>query len=230
MTDTPGQLAAEPSPPARRTSTPSWFDPRLVGGLVLVLASVLLGASVLSAADHREPRWALSRDLAAGTVLTGADVHPVRVQLGATDPQYLPTSEAVVGRTLRDAGQAGELLPRAELSVPAAGVAVTVSLRPENGPAIDRGNRITLWLSTKSCQAVVLLSGVPVQSVAKAGGGGFGAEAGSVLELRVSAVDAKRVVSALDLPDAVVRAGVLSDGQQPDQPAADLSRCGGAGA
>ncbi|MEO6703568.1 MAG: SAF domain-containing protein, partial [Jatrophihabitantaceae bacterium] len=124
MTDTSSRFDVEPSPPARRRLTPSWVDPRLIAGLALVLVSVLLGASVLSAADHRQSRWALNRDLAAGTVLTGGDVHPVRVQLGAADSRYLPASQAVIGQTLQASGKSGELLSRAQLGNPLPGVGV----------------------------------------------------------------------------------------------------------
>ncbi|HJQ00920.1 MAG TPA: SAF domain-containing protein [Jatrophihabitans sp.] len=226
MTDT-GLRPPEQSPAARRVSPPSWLDLRLVGGVVLVLAAVLLGAVTLASADHRQARWALSRDLAAGTVLTPADVHPVRVQLGSADSRYLPIGEAVTGRTLRQAGQAGELLSRAQLAVPPVGVDVTVGLRPENEPTIVRGDRITLWLSTKSCRAVVLLSGVTVQAVQKPGSSTFGTDQATVLVLRVSAADATRVVSAQDLTGAVIRAGILSGGQQPEPAAPDLADCAG---
>lgn len=228
MTDTSLQFV-EPSPVARRTRTPSWLDLRLVAGVILVLASVLVGATVLSSADHRQARWELTRDLAAGTVLTSADVRPVRVQLGSADSRYLPVSEPVVGRSLQGSLRAGELLPRAALVAPAPGVAVTIPLRPDNGPAIGQGDRITVWLSTKTCQATVLLSGVAVQSAQQPTESTFGTDGGVVLVVRVPAADARRVVAALDLDGAVIRAGVLSGGQQPEPVASDLSGCAGAG-
>lgn len=227
MSDTQVRPTAVPSPPARRIVTPGWLDLRLIGGIVLVLAAVLLGAVTVASADHRQPRWALSHDLSAGTVLTGSDVHVVRVQLGSTDQQYLPSGEAIIGRALRQPGRAGELLTRGQLTVPPNGVDVTVALRPENGPTIGRGDRITLWVSTKSCRALVLLSGVTVQGVQKSGSSTFGTDAGLVLVLRVPASDAKRVVSAQDLSASVIRAGILAAGEQPEPPA-DLSSCVGA--
>lgn len=227
MSDTQIRPVPPASPAARRIAPPGWLDLRLIGGIVLVLTAVLLGAVTVASADHRQPRWALSHDLSAGTVLTGADVHVVRVQLGPADQQYLPSGEAVIGRALQQPGRVGELLTRGQLTAPPSGVDVTVALRPENGPSIVRGDRITLWVSTKSCRALVLLSGIPVQGVQKAGSSAFGAETGLVLVLRVPAVDAKRLVSAQDLPAAVIRAGILSAGEQPEQPATDLSSCVG---
>ncbi len=224
MTDT---SQTTPSLPARRLKAPSWLDVRLLTGVMLVVASVAIGASVLSSADHRQSRWALAHDLAAGTIVTGADLKPVRVQLGSADSLYLPVSEAVVGRTVRASMRAGQLLPRAALTAPEQGVAVTIPLRADNLPGISQGDRIVLWVSTKTCKAVVVLSGVPVQSAQKAGGSSFAQDSGWVLVVRIPAVDAKRVVTALDLDGAVIRAGILSDGQQPDPVAADLSACGG---
>jgi hypothetical protein len=228
MTDT-SPAFAEPSATARRIRPPSWLDFRLVAGVILVLASVVGGAYAFAAADHRQPRWAVSRDLAAGTVLSGNDLRPVRVQLGASDGRYVPITEAVVGRALQSGLQAGQLLPRSVLTAPAGGVAVTIPLRSDNGPAIERGDRITVWLSTKACQGHVLLSGVPVQSVSRSSDAGFGSDTGSVLVVSLPGAEARRVVAALDLEGAVIRAGVLSDGEPAEPVAADLAGCTGNG-
>jgi hypothetical protein len=225
MTDT-STAFTEPSPAPRRFQRPSWLDLRLVLGVAMVLASVLGGAVALSAADHRQARWAITRDLAAGTVLGSSDVKAVRVQLGSSDQQYLPVTEAVVGRAVQSSVRAGQLLPRSVLTTPAEGVAVTIPLRPDNGPTISRGDRITVWLSTKSCQGQVLLSGVPVQSVARSADASFGSDTGSVLVVELPGPAARRVVAALDLDGAVIRAGVLSSGQPADPVAEDLADCG----
>jgi hypothetical protein len=228
MTDT-SLLSTDPvaSPVPRRLTPPRWLDPRLIGGVVLVLVAVLTGSAVVSSADHRQSIWSLSRDVAAGTVLTGADLRPVRVQLGVAASRYLHADVAVAGRTVHRSLRAGELLAAAELADPEPGVTVTVPMRPENAPEISRGERITLWLSTKTCRGLVLLSGVPVQSADRVTGSAFGSTAGSLLVVRVSAADAKRVVSSLDLEGAVLRAGVLSPGEQPEAPSEALASCAG---
>jgi len=230
MTDT-SLLAAGPaaSPAPRRLAPARWLDPRLIGGVALVLAAVLLGSVVVSSADRRQPVWSLSRDVAAGTVLTGADLRPVRVQLGAATSQYLGADVVVAGRTVRRSLRAGELLAAAELADPEPGVTVTIPMRPENAPELSRGERITLWLSTKSCHGLVLLSGVPVQSADKVAGSAFGSATGSLVVVRVPVADAERVVSSLDLDGAVIRAGVLSPGEQPQPPSDALASCAGSG-
>jgi len=181
----------------------------------------------VSAADRREPRWAAARDLAEGTVLTDADLRPVRVQLGDSDNRYLSISEAVIGRTVHRPLRAGELLPRTVVGQPEPGVSVTIPLPSDNAPEIGRGDRITVWLSTKTCRGQVLLSGAPVQRVSGAADGGFGSSGGSVLVVTVPSGDAQRVVSALDLPGAVIRAGVLGSGQAPAPVVEDLTGCAG---
>jgi hypothetical protein len=228
MTDTsllPTDLPSSPVP--RRLAPPRWLDPRLIGGVILVLVAVLVGSVVVSSADHRQSVWSLSRDVAAGTVLTGADLRPVRVQLGVAASRYLHTDVAVAGRTVHRSLRAGELLAAAELADPEPGVTVTIPMQPENAPDISRGERITLWLSTKTCRGLVVLSGVPVQSADKVTGSAFGSTTGSLLVVRVSAADAKRVVSSLDLEGAVLRAGVLSPGEQPEPPSEALASCAG---
>ncbi len=97
MTDTSLRRVDPASPVPRRLTRPRWLDARLIGGVVLVLVSVLLGSLLVSSADHRQPVWSLSRDVAAGTVLTGADLRPVRVQLGPPHPgTWAPTSRLPV--------------------------------------------------------------------------------------------------------------------------------------
>lgn len=226
MTDA-ARFHVEPSPVPKRVRTPRWFDLRLVTGILLILASVIGGAIVVGASNHRQARWAVTRDLAAGTVLAPSDLRSVRVQLGSADRSYLSVTEAVVGRAVNERVPAGSLLTRSALGPPPAGVSVTIPLRPDNGPKIGRGDRITVWLSTKTCQGQVLVSGVPVQSVTQSGDASFGSDGGSVLIVNISAVDARRVVSALDLEGAVIRAGLLSPGQAAEPVAADLGPCKG---
>ena len=93
-----------------RWHRPTWRDPRLAGGLVLVGASVALGAWAVDAAADTEQVYVLTRDVAPGTdltadgVLTLVDAHPgtdAYVASGA-----LP-DDAVATRAL----DAGELLP-----------------------------------------------------------------------------------------------------------------------
>jgi flagella basal body P-ring formation protein FlgA len=105
------------SPLARRMKKPSWFDPRLVLGAVLVLGSILLGARVVAGAEHRYQMVAVSRDLQAGSVLMAHDVRIVRVQLPDRGV-YLSDPVTVIGKMLNRPVSRDELLPATALDSP----------------------------------------------------------------------------------------------------------------
>lgn len=198
------------SPVPRRLRTPTWFDARLLLGLLLVIGSVLLGAVVVSRADSTKPVLAMSHDLAAGTIVTAADVHTQRVKLGASAPGYVTVSNDAVGRTLTRPLSAGELLPRTAVrAASTTDTTVPISVRPENAPELARGQRIGVWVSTTYCQAVLVLGDVAVQSVRDAGSG-LSATSFEGVVVRVSQPLAARVFSALGIEGAVIRIGVLS--------------------
>ena len=59
-------------PPPTRHRRPGWRDPRILVGLVIVAASVLVGVKVLAAADDSVGVWAVRKDLPAGTRVDAA--------------------------------------------------------------------------------------------------------------------------------------------------------------
>ncbi len=100
-----------PSPTAPRLSRPRWLDLRLCLGLLLVLASVVVGARVLGSTKDSVSVWSVRHDLAPRTVLTAADleVRVVRVPGGAA--HYVHADRSPTGLiTTRRIGS-GELLP-----------------------------------------------------------------------------------------------------------------------
>lgn len=218
--------AAVASPAARRLRGPSWLDLRLILGVLLVLAAVLAGAAIVSSADRRSSVWVLRHDVSAGTVLGGDDLGLTRVALGSSEGGYLGISDSPVGKVVGEDLRAGQLLPRSAVEAAATGVAVTVPVRPENMPRLSRGDRVTLWVSTRTCKGRVLLSGVPVQEVRSSGSGAFASAGSSVLVLRLAAAEAARVVSVLDLDGLVVRVGDLSPGEPAAAGDKSLTGCG----
>ena len=194
--------------------------------MALVLSSVLLGAFVVASADHRTSVWAVTSDVSAGTVLTADDLSLVRVRLGSAGDHYLPAGESPTGKETNRALQAGELLPRAAVAATESGVVITLPVSAQNTPAVSPGQRITAWLSTKTCHAQVLLSGASVQDVRREGSSAFGSATGVSLVLRLPPATATRVVAALDLDDVVIRVGVLSADDDPLPMSADPSACG----
>lgn len=200
-----------PSPTPRRVKAPSWLDIRLVIGVVLVLCSVLIGAKVVAGANHSYRALAVTRDLAAGTLLSRDDVKAVRVQLpGRGHGVYLSGDADVVGKQLNRPLARGELLPAAAFGTADALSTVTVPFAADAAPALAPGQRVEIWLSTKACAAVVLLADVTVQDVHASAGGSFSSTGGQNVVVSVAPALAGRVVAALALDGATIRAGVLT--------------------
>lgn len=186
------------SPPARRVHQPSWLDLRLVAGVLLVLASVVLGADAVARADRTVEVWALARNLDSGTTVQPADVRAARVRLVDTAPAYLLVSQSPVGRTVSRTLRAGELLPRSALVALDPGLVLSIPVDAENAPGIARGQSVDVWASARGCLAARVLVGVPVQDVRQPGGGGLSARAGRLqVIVRVGAEEAGRMVRAL---------------------------------
>lgn len=199
------------SPPARRIAPPSWLDLRLVLGVALVLASVLIGARVVAGARQTYAIVAARRDLAAGTVLGAGDLRLAQVQLpGRGHGVYLQRVAQGVGRRLNRPVSAGELLPAAAVEHVPAQTTVTVPLAAGSAPDLRKGQRIELWLTTAGCSSVVLLPDVTVQAVHADSGSSFGGSGGGQdVVISVAPSLAERVVGALAIDQAKLRAGVL---------------------
>lgn len=200
-----------PSPTPRRVSRPSWLDLRLVLGIALVLVAALIGAKVVSSARHTDKELAVTHDLAAGTTLRASDLQVVDAQLPDKARVYVTDQAKAVGKVLDRPLAKGELLPSAVLGAAPERTTVSVPFAADAAPKLSRGERIVVWLSTKSCPTQVLLSDVTVQDVHAADAGSFASGGtGQDVVLSVAPDLAQRVVGALALEDATVRAGVLT--------------------
>ncbi len=224
----PGRPAGLPrSPVPRRFTAPGWLDIRLVLGVALVLASVVIGAVVMSAADHRQRVWVAGRDLAVGTTVQDGDLTVAAVALAGSGTHYMQAGEPVAGKVITRPLRAGELLARADLGPPSGGASVTVPIVSGNAPRLQRGERITLWLTTRNCRGVVVISGVAVQDLRTSGGGALSSGAGLGIVLRLPDAQAASLIGVLDLPDSVLRVGVLAADQPAAEVSPNLNSCGG---
>jgi hypothetical protein len=150
---TDADAAAAAAPLARRVSRPSWRDPRLVVGVVLVAGSVLAGAALLGGGDGSVSVWALRTDLADGSPVAASDLVAQQVGFLSTDEadRYLSAATAIPeGSTLVRAVGAGELLPRAALGAsdlePV--VEVPVPVAAEAVPAtVVAGSRVDVYVT-----------------------------------------------------------------------------------
>ena len=96
-------------------SAPRWLDLRLVLGIVLVLAAVLAGATVIGHARHTDKQLAVTRDLAVGSRLRTTDLRLVDTQLPddvKAQAGYLTAPAQAVGKVLARPLHAGELCRR----------------------------------------------------------------------------------------------------------------------
>jgi hypothetical protein len=130
-----------PPPPAVRSRTPGWRDPRLWIGIAIVAISVVAGARILGADDTSVVVWAVADDAAPGTQLTEDDLVGRRVDFadGADLDQYFTSDDTLPAqlRVNRAVG-AGELLPRSALADAGEDGRVQLPIDLENG-AVSRG-------------------------------------------------------------------------------------------
>jgi hypothetical protein len=197
-------MAAPASPPARRVGA-GRRDVRLALGVVLVVASVVVGSRVLASADDRVPVWSAASALAAGTTLAAADL--VATPVAVDDLQaYAAASQDLVGvRLSRDLG-AGELVPRSALSSADAvdRRLVTVPVDPLHAPpTLARGELVDVYVSPRDGASVgagvdvlpaLVLARVLVADPGSVDTSGAGDQLGVVLD--VAAADADRAVAA----------------------------------
>jgi len=176
------------SPAALRARRPSWRDPRLVVGIVLLCGSVLAGARILDGADETVAVLAVRGPLAAGQVIEPSELTTVRLRFAdeADADRYLPggadLGDAVALRSLG----AGELLPRDAVGNggAAALAELPLTLRVGRVPAAVRvGSSVDVWSAEPALDAAggagradaeLLLEDVPVLSSGRSAGAAGG--------------------------------------------------------
>lgn len=150
----PSSTAPSLAPPATRAQSPGWRDPRLVVGVVIVAACVLLGARVLAGADDTVAVWTLRHHVPQGAAIDRDDLDVARVHfVGTASEHYLPaTTELAPGTTAAHDIAAGELLARSAITSGAAAdlVEVPLSVAPDDVPAsVGQGATVDVWVTPK---------------------------------------------------------------------------------
>jgi hypothetical protein len=139
--------------PAMRLRSSRWRDPRLAIGVILVAASVALGARVFAAADDTVPVWSLRNDVSAGSELTSDDVVISRVhfdEAGAAERYFDGAEEIPGGLVVGHDLAAGELLSRSALVQPESQAISEVPVPVADGfsPAdLEVGDRVDVWVA-----------------------------------------------------------------------------------
>lgn len=138
-----------PAPPAARLRRPSWRDPRLLLGLVMVGVAVALGSWTVAAADETVPVFAARTALTPGQPVDADVLTTTQVRIvGGTQRHYLRADEPLPdGLVAVRVVEAGELVPRSALGEPDAvdvrPVAVPVDTALPSG--VRAGSRVDLW-------------------------------------------------------------------------------------
>lgn len=146
--------AALLSPPARRLRSNRLLDARLLAGLALMLASVVLGARIFAGASRTVLIWQAAVNLVPGEALTQAMVQPVRVDLGAAQRYYVSASQPVPGGYLisRPVGR-DELLPYAALQPAGAAAGLRIVAVPvlvgHFDPAVGPGDVVDVYATAR---------------------------------------------------------------------------------
>jgi hypothetical protein len=135
---------------ARRRRVP--FDPRVLIGILLVLASVGGVVAVVTANDRTVPVYAAAQPLVPGTRITPDAVRVARVRLGVAEGRYLaaplPQDGVVVTRSVAE----GELVPLSALGAAASvtDVSVVVPLTTKPAATVGPGSVVDLWAAAKA--------------------------------------------------------------------------------
>lgn len=134
--------------PVMRLRRPRWKDPRLIVGIVLVVASVLMGSLVVSRLSETTPVLVARSPLVPGDPIRPDDLSSVEIRLGEQVGLYVGSVEAIPeGAVATRTIDAGELLPLSALGQPA-----DVPLRPVVIPvdatvaeSVAPGATVELW-------------------------------------------------------------------------------------
>ncbi|WP_235830721.1 hypothetical protein [Arthrobacter cheniae] len=145
--------AAQSPTEALRLKKPSWKDPRLLTGLLLVLASTAGVIALLQSQNTTTPVYSARENLAVGSTLTAEDLVAISVRLGDAADSYLLVADGIP-----EGAVATRLVTRSEL-VPAAAVGAADELdrKPVGLTVEDRlptgtaaGDRVDVWVSLRT--------------------------------------------------------------------------------
>jgi Flp pilus assembly protein CpaB len=135
---------------AMRVKTRRWRDPRMWVGVLLVIASVLLGARFLARAGDTVPVSTVAHDIPAGSPLLADDLRTTRVHFDddATASRYYASSAPLPsGAHAAQDLAAGQLLARSAVSTDTAqSVELPLAVGAAGFPVgLVKGDRVDVW-------------------------------------------------------------------------------------
>lgn len=193
-----GDMAVQGGAVSGRIRRPSWRDPRLLVGLVLIAIAVAAVVMVIDRADITQPHFAAARDLPPGTVIADSDL--VVVQVKVSGETYVDPGTDLAGAVVARAIGSGELIPAAALVDADAYGARTIPVETSLplADAVKAGTVVDLWVSTDDDLGVsssLVGEGLVVVDV-KREDGAFGTT-GQTVYVAVPTEDVSQVLTAV---------------------------------
>lgn len=143
-----GAKMAASSPRVRRMARAKKKDPRLLIGIALMIASMLAGALAFSAASATTAVVAVTRDIAAGEVISTADLKVVEVNVGDAHGVYVSRAVDVPQGALAESSlSAGQLLPKGAVGQPndSALRPVSIAIDQQLSTTLAQGDVVEVW-------------------------------------------------------------------------------------
>lgn len=162
---------AQPDRQAARLTTPTWRDSRLLIGVVLVLASVVAGARLITSFDQRKPVYAAAVALVPGEPVHAEDLTRVEVTLGSAAERYLAADRtfALDAVALRDVRPGELVLSSAIGGRDQAGLKpVMLPVDHDSARVLVVGSRVDVWVNARRGVAGSAGYGVPVRILSDA--------------------------------------------------------------
>ncbi|WP_077490061.1 hypothetical protein [Sinomonas mesophila] len=142
-------MPAAENPPGSRLSKPSWKDPRLLVGLLLVLASIAGVVALVEAADRTVEAYAAKEDIAVGQTVDADRLVRIDVRLGDAESRYLTPGSLPEGRIALQRVAKGDLVAASVLGEPQAlgRKPVAISAQETLPAEAVPGTRVDVWVA-----------------------------------------------------------------------------------
>lgn len=140
--------AAETAPGARLTR-PSWKDPRLLVGILLVLASIAGVVGLVDSANRTVGAYAAKEDIAVGQTIDASRLVRVDVRLGDAEGRYLAAGTVPEGKVAVQRVAKGDLVPASSLGEPQAvdRKPVSIGISQPLPAEATVGTRVDVWVA-----------------------------------------------------------------------------------
>ncbi|WP_347107881.1 SAF domain-containing protein [Paenarthrobacter sp. S56] len=158
---------------AARLKRPSWKDPRLLIGLLLVLLSVSGVIGLVGSADRTVQVYAAKSAIAVGQSLTMEDLAVVNVRLDAVEPAYVTVADGLAkDKVALQRIEKGQLVPEKSLGRAEAldRKPVAIPVDGELPEQVVPGTKVDVWVALPDSgrgykEPVLLLPGAEVSQL-----------------------------------------------------------------